>query len=525
LDGGPEKPADGEGGIINLFTSDFFGGPSGNPGEPMQADSGPPWRPDGFYVPDANPFRSDNEFDPNNNPFDPPRDLPYAVGIGAPGIDDSSALNAPSFKAFHDAINISHGAAHGYIGGVLGDPHKSFRSPVAFLLHSNLDRIWAMWQRRSPGRVDPAHVYDYAPNEWPRDPELGQGDVQSGAPWWGFKSPMEPWAGPAAQTAATGIIANVVAVRPWASPENQQVYKDSRDPTVVFPPSYDTVPHSAYFVLDRSNFSAVEVQSQAAFAGAMTLIFDGFTTNALGGAPPPAPSLQLTFDSPNGPPAAPYITVIAEAPLTEGGGPDVPQRISFPIDITFIDASIFNSFLDTRFVFLQATHGITVVETFFELLKQPNPYMLDGPISWLSKDVRVFKLLPAQNLQGSSTVLPDPGTDPNAPLTYLTNLLTEFRGIPDLNDDPNHPFQKISQDEVQSQLEAGQTIGNTGYSILQSPRSGIARTRPRRAMFRYSSALSRQCDQRSITPTLATILRRSTIPAPVPGRTVSHSWA
>jgi hypothetical protein len=230
---------------------------------------------------------------------------------------------------------------------------------------------------------------------------------------------------------------------------------------VVFPPSYDTVPHSAYFILDRSNFSAVEVQSQAAFAGPITLIYDGFTTNELGGAPPPPPILQLTFDSPGGPSAAPYITVAAEAPLTEGRGPDVPQRISFPIDINFTDPTIFNSFSDTRFVYLQATHGITVAEAVFELSKQPNPYMLDGAISWLSKDVRVFKLLPGQNLQGSNTAMPDPNTDAHAPLTYITNLLTEFRGIPDLNDDPSHPFQKISQDEVASTLEAAQTIGAT----------------------------------------------------------------
>jgi hypothetical protein len=229
----------------------------------------------------------------------------------------------------------------------------------------------------------------------------------------------------------------------------------------VFPPSYDTVPHSAYFILDRSNFSSVEVQSQTAFAGALTLIFDGFTPNELGGSPPPAPNFQLTFDSTGGPDASPFITVTAEVPLTEGGGPDVPQRISFPIDINFTDPTIFNSFTDTRFVFVQATHGITVAESVLELTKQPNPYMLDGPISWLSKDVRVFKLLPGQNLQGSNTALLDLNADPNAPLTYITNLLTEFRGIPDLNDDPNHPFQKISQDEVQSQLEAGQTIGGT----------------------------------------------------------------
>jgi hypothetical protein len=131
------------------------------------------------------------------------------------------------------------------------------------------------------------------------------------------------------------------------------------------------------------------------------------------------------------------------------------------MDITFTDPTIFNSFTDTRFVYLIATHGAVVTETVFELTKQPNPYMLDGAISWLSKDVRVFRLTPGQTLQGSNIALPDPNADPNAPLSYINALLTEFRGIPDLNDDPNHPFQQITQDEVQSTLELSQTIGNT----------------------------------------------------------------
>src|SRR5205807_322227 len=130
-------------------------------------------------------------------------------------------------------------------------PHTSFRDPFVFLLHSNVDRLFAMWQlqRGHSKRLDPAHVYDYAPGEWkdpggvPKDPEKGVGDLAvSRFPWWGFSSPMEPWAGVNAQTHATGIIANIVSTRPWAPPENQLVYKDSRHPSVVSPPRYDTNP-------------------------------------------------------------------------------------------------------------------------------------------------------------------------------------------------------------------------------------------------------------------------------------------
>ncbi|MBV9177351.1 MAG: tyrosinase family protein, partial [Nitrososphaeraceae archaeon] len=44
----------------------------------------------------------------------------------------------------------SHGLAHSYIGGNLTDPHLSFRDPCVFLLHSNVDRLWAMWQQGNP---------------------------------------------------------------------------------------------------------------------------------------------------------------------------------------------------------------------------------------------------------------------------------------------------------------------------------------------------------------------------------------
>ena len=81
---------------------------------------------------------------------------------------------APSFDA---AIEPLHGAGHFHINGVLGDPHTSFRDPFVFLLHSNVDRLFAQWQLQ-PGhldRVDPAQVYGVLSNT------QGTGDVATGA--------------------------------------------------------------------------------------------------------------------------------------------------------------------------------------------------------------------------------------------------------------------------------------------------------------------------------------------------------
>jgi hypothetical protein len=124
-------------------------------------------------------------------------------------------------------METAHNSAHGYIGGTLGDPHASFRDPIVFLLHSNVDRIFAMWQAQ-PGaswRLDPNQVY-------------GSEGISPA-----ILENLQPWAGGGSGHPAT---------RPWAPPENEQVVKDSRHPSVVAPPCYDTLPTNVE-VLEAEN--------------------------------------------------------------------------------------------------------------------------------------------------------------------------------------------------------------------------------------------------------------------------------
>jgi hypothetical protein len=141
-----------------LFASDFMGSANG--------DAGDPWLAAGFYDPNADPFRSDNAFDPNNNPFDPPRTLERNKSGGAPSIgsgglhSDSEILAAKSFPEMRLLLEETHNSIHNYIGGTIGNPHTSFRDPFVFLLHSNVDRLFAMWQIAAghPERLDPNRV-------------------------------------------------------------------------------------------------------------------------------------------------------------------------------------------------------------------------------------------------------------------------------------------------------------------------------------------------------------------------------
>ncbi len=254
----PRALTDSDGNPLNLFTNDFMGNASG-------PEIGDPWKTAGFYG-GPGPYR-----DSGGTPADPPQIVRRNVGATAliTAAEDQTVLNSPDFVALDSAMEGPggvHNKAHSYIGGTLSNPHTSFRDPFVYLLHSNVDRLFAMWQRQPghPERLDPFQVYkaqstghngyqdtrggDRTTIDPPGVTQPGDDDVDSLRPWWGILSPEEPWAGGgSAQTPATGIINNVASVRPWDAPENQQVFKDSRDPSLVIPPSYDTAPSELCF--------------------------------------------------------------------------------------------------------------------------------------------------------------------------------------------------------------------------------------------------------------------------------------
>jgi Common central domain of tyrosinase/Bacterial Ig domain len=122
---------------------------------------------------------------------------------------------APSQNAFAwDLEKVpNHNSEHGYIGGG-GDMsfvNASTRDPFFFLLHGNVDRLWAQWQRNvsNLSRLDPATAYDS---------ETSNANITTTeGPWDGSGTTIQPW------TAAGGYI----------------VSKTAADPSIVSPPIYD----------------------------------------------------------------------------------------------------------------------------------------------------------------------------------------------------------------------------------------------------------------------------------------------
>jgi hypothetical protein len=248
----PTKIPNGNGNFINLFTNDFMGNSDGTVNN---GDAGEPWLSAGFYNPNItdDKYRSDDETDiAHSNPYDPPKNLRRAKKNGPPNfntpigeITDDRIINAKTYKEMREMLEISHNICHNYIGGNLRDGHISFRDPFVFLLHSNVDRLFAMWQyQNAKERLNPQTVYGEETNSTsfidPEDGEVKVGIVSLLAPWAGYNEPPSV-------PAVENLPPRSKWVRPWAPPENLHIInrfqnvKTSKHISVVIPRKYDSV--------------------------------------------------------------------------------------------------------------------------------------------------------------------------------------------------------------------------------------------------------------------------------------------
>lgn len=146
-----------------IWRSDFMGSP-GNPGNP-----GPVTGPFAAWGFTRNAF----------NPFQYP-------GTGG---NIATAMVQPTYYPFESGIEGPHGAAHVWVGGDMADVMTSPHDPTFFLLHCNVDRLWAEWIR----------THQSTPGFQPYLPTTGgmagQNFTDSMWPWDGSARPMAmaPW--------------------------------------------------------------------------------------------------------------------------------------------------------------------------------------------------------------------------------------------------------------------------------------------------------------------------------------------
>ena len=212
----PRNAPDGQGGTVNLCTDALMGTANG-----LVA---------GTLAPLHNGDVDAGSRDATGNPAAPPRAIRRNCASGAPPVPADATIihvadglpQADQWKPLREAIEDAHDDAHVFfgLGSNIRAPHASFEDPFVFLLHANVDRLWAEWQTQ-PGQ------------EWRLNPDLVYGNESTSTGNKGILNTLKPWDG----TAEFGA-----AIPPWTAGSSEIQVKNSRHSSVVAPPCYDTLP-------------------------------------------------------------------------------------------------------------------------------------------------------------------------------------------------------------------------------------------------------------------------------------------
>ncbi len=155
----------------NIFTRDFLGVSNSlgtvqlSPTNPLQF-----WRTDGVQGINRRPF--------------------FNTSAAPPGLRTEAQTLALGtlYRLFRGLEGNPHGSAHVSFGGSISSISTAARDPLFFLLHCNVDRLWAKWQRQL-GRFDPAQVASYDSN--PGNP-VGHNLPDTMWPWNGVTGGTRP---------------------------------------------------------------------------------------------------------------------------------------------------------------------------------------------------------------------------------------------------------------------------------------------------------------------------------------------
>jgi cell division septation protein DedD len=215
-------------------------------------------------------------------------------------------------------------------------------------------------------------------------------------------------------------------------------------------------------ITDRSTFGKDEIEAMlqisnpAVIDAAFYVTVDGFTPTELG----------ITTTNPTPTQLQAWAPAFTESPTPTGFSirpsalvaelpslPAQPQRFTFVYQVVFANTSAFTA--EDIPVALTATTHSTSGTAVIDLVTQPNPYIVDGPVSWLSTDVRVFQLQPGQSITGLPSVVM--GTGSNAGNSFITNIIGAFN----THSPFGHPFDLISTDEDTSKLELSEKVNGT----------------------------------------------------------------
>ena len=186
----------------NLFTLDFMG--VSGPGGTVQFSATNPMQ---FWATDGIPGITRSP----NPPWNPATQPGPSVLTEA----QTFALGT-TYLSFRSPMELNpHGRAHTRWSGFISSVPTAAKDPLFFLLHCNVDRLWAKWQRIN-GRFDPAQAASY--DSTPANPGHNLPDTMW--PWNGITSATDPTRPPTAP--GGGMAASPCTGAPGTQPRVQQ---------------------------------------------------------------------------------------------------------------------------------------------------------------------------------------------------------------------------------------------------------------------------------------------------------------
>lgn len=143
-----------------------------------------------------------------------PRAVDPAVSASPAVATEKATLDlGVDYVDFIGMANNPHGLAHtSYFGGYISSIPTAAKDPLFFLLHCNVDRLWAKWQQKN-GRFDASSSPSYMMRPGGQQFLVGHNLGDSMWPWNGLTTPPRP------QTAPGGFLADSPCVSaPGPSP-------------------------------------------------------------------------------------------------------------------------------------------------------------------------------------------------------------------------------------------------------------------------------------------------------------------
>lgn len=133
----------------------------------------------------------------NRRPF-------FATNTAPPGLRTEAQTLAlgTQYPGFRTMEGNPHGSAHTSFGGSISSIGTAAKDPLFFLLHCNVDRLWAKWQKQN-GRFDPAQAASYDSN--PGNP-IGHNLPDTMWPWNGVTGAPRPPTAPGGAMAASPTV-------------------------------------------------------------------------------------------------------------------------------------------------------------------------------------------------------------------------------------------------------------------------------------------------------------------------------